>query len=119
MGKRFCGEDPDEERRFFESGITPRPSPPRCNLVGDVIYLDAKNSRGFGCSLLPHRDGNESGGGVAMYLDGEWRLDVPQFEHHVRWFRGHGPSHCRGCSTMAAGYSDAVGRSAAVDDWSF
>lgn len=119
MGKRFYGSEPEEEKLFFEVGVTPRPSPPRCNLVGDVIYLDAKTGHGFGCSLLPHRDAEESGGGVPLRFNSEWKLNVPEFDAHVRLFRSKGPTRCRGCSATAAGYSDEVERSMTVDDWLF
>jgi cytosylglucuronate decarboxylase len=118
-GKRFYGDTEDERRRFFDTGVTPRPSAPFCNLVGDVIYIDAKAGRGFGCSLLPHRDDAESGGGVQMRLGAGWTLDSPAFREHVRHFRAVGPNQCRGCSTTAAGYSDAAATAAALQPWSF
>lgn len=119
MGKRFCGDAPPERQLFFDEGVTPRPSPPCCNLVGDVIYIDAKNGMGFGCSLLPHRDADESGGGVKLRTDGVWRLEPTGFERHVAYFRHAGPTLCRGCSTTAAGYSDDVGRAGRASAWQF
>jgi cytosylglucuronate decarboxylase len=119
LGKRFCGNSPDERQLFFEQGITPRPSLPRCNLVGDVIYIDAKSGVGFGCSLLPHRDADESGGGVKLRTDGVWRLEPTGFERHVEYFREAGPTLCRGCSTTAAGYSDSVGSAGTASAWQF
>ncbi|MCI0432968.1 MAG: cytosylglucuronate decarboxylase [Gemmatimonadetes bacterium] len=119
MGKRFYGDTVEERQLFFERGVTPRPSPPRCHLVGDVIYLDAKNGRGFGCSLLPHRSAEESGGGVLLRSDGAWALDTADFREHVNVFRAAGPTVCRGCSTTAAGYSDDVARSASIAPWQF
>ncbi|MGH9345633.1 MAG: cytosylglucuronate decarboxylase [Vicinamibacterales bacterium] len=119
MGKRFYGDTEEERRLFFESGVTPRPGPPACHLVGDVIYLDAKGGRGFGCSLLPHRSADESGGGVLMRTDRRWTLDGADFDEHVRVFRAAGPTVCRGCSTTAAGYSDDVARSRLVAAWHF
>jgi cytosylglucuronate decarboxylase len=119
MGKRFYGDIPAEQTLFFETGVTPRPSPPCCNLIGDVIYLDAKEGVGFGCSLLPHRTTAESGGGVPMRTDSGWVLDAPGFREQVEHFRAMGPFHCRSCSTTAAGYSDDVSRSQPVGDWLF
>jgi cytosylglucuronate decarboxylase len=119
MGKRFYGETPTQQRLFFELGITPRPNPPLCHLVGDVIYIDAKAGRGFGCSLLPHRNKGDTGGGVRLRNDGRWKLDVPEFAAHVNAFRSAGPAVCRGCSTTAAGYSDSVAALQPIGDWEF
>lgn len=119
MGKRFYGETEQERRLFFDLGITPRPSPPRCNLVGDVIYLDAKAGRGYGCSLLPHRDSEQSGGGIQLRTEDEWLLDSEAFGRHVGHFREAGPKDCRGCSTTAAGYSDRIAETGAVALWQF
>lgn len=119
MGKRFYGDTEEERARFFDSGITPRPGPPRCHLVGDVIYIDAKMRRGYGCSLLPHRNDAESGGGVLLKTDAGWSLDNPEFRRHVAHFRDAGPTMCRSCSTTAAGYSDDVAGEAVIGSWHF
>jgi cytosylglucuronate decarboxylase len=119
MGKRFYGESEAEQSLFFDSGITPRPSPPQCNLMGDVIYLDAKNGRGFGCSLLPHRSAAASGGGAQLRTESGWRLHSDDFDEHVKHFRILGPTVCTGCSTTAAGYSDHVAQFAHAPDWLF
>jgi cytosylglucuronate decarboxylase len=119
MGKRFYGDTDEERRLFFESGVAPRPGPPSCHLVGDVIYLDAKSGRGFGCSLLPHRSADESGGGALMRSGRTWTLAPADFDEHVRFFRAAGPAVCRGCSTSAAGYSDDVAQSRPVAEWHF
>lgn len=119
MGKRFYGDTEDERRMFFATGVTPRPGPPCCHLVGDVIYLDAKAGRGYGCSLLPHRDAEQSGGGVQMRDDLGWTLDSDEFRDHVNYFRLAGPKVCTGCSTTAAGYSDRVAESGTISPWQF
>lgn len=119
MGKRFYGDTAAERKLFFESGVTPRASAPQCNLVGDVIYIDAKAGRGFGCSLLPHRSPEGSGDGVRMRTDRGWALDSADFDDHVNFFRAAGPILCRGCSTTAAGYSDDVARVGSVAPWHF
>jgi cytosylglucuronate decarboxylase len=119
MGKKFYGETEAEQRLFFEFAITPRPTPPLCHLVGDVIYIDAREGRGFGCSLLPHRDEKDSGGGVRLRNDRAWTLDVPEFADHMNLFQSIGPSVCRGCSTTAAGYSDRVAAGHTMRDWEF
>jgi cytosylglucuronate decarboxylase len=119
LGKRFYGDTVEEQALFFESGITPRPSAPCCNLVGDVIYIDAKAGLGYGCSLLPHRSAEESGGGIRMRIPTGWRLDSREFGDHVIHFRRAGPRECRGCSTTAAGYSDEAAFRGAVRPWAF
>lgn len=119
MGKRFFGDTEAESRLYLESGITPRPTPPECLLVGDVIYLDAKRGLGYGCSLLPHRKEEESGGGVRMRTEQGWNLNPDDFRQHVSLFRVAGPSRCRSCSTTAAGYSDDVARFAHIGPWHF
>jgi len=119
FGKRFYGDAPDEQERFFKTGITPRPTPPACHLVGDVIYLDAKEGRGFGCSLLPHRSVDESGDGACLRTPSGWQLDTDEYRAHVARFRVAGPLVCTGCSPIAAGYSDLVARSTPVPTWCF
>lgn len=119
MGKRFYGDTETERRIFFATGVTPRPSPPYCHLIGDVIYLDAKMGRGFGCSLLPHRSSDESGAGAQMKDDFGWALDSDEFQNHVEHFRLAGPNVCTGCSTTAAGYSDQVAKTGTVLPWQF
>lgn len=119
MGRRFYGDTEGERSMFFATGVTPRPTPPCCHLVGDVIYLDAKAGRGFGCSLLPHRSADQSGGGVQMRNDCGWELDSDEFQNHVKHFRLAGPNVCKGCSTTAAGYSDQVAQSGTVLPWQF
>jgi cytosylglucuronate decarboxylase len=119
MGKRFYGDTVAEQDLYFQFGIPPRSSPPECQLVGDVIYLDAKAGLGFGCSMLPHRRSQESGGGVDMRRGGSWVLDVPEFHEHVAFFRKSGPTRCSGCSTAAAGYSDDVAKSGNAAPWHY
>lgn len=119
MGKRFYGDTPEEQALFFDAGIAPRPSAPHCHLVGDVLYLDAKAGKLFGCSLLPHREVAQSGGGCTLSSESGWRLGTPEFERHVATFRELGPRHCRGCSSTAAGYSDAVAAGERVGAWAF
>ncbi|MBT8339254.1 MAG: cytosylglucuronate decarboxylase [Desulfatitalea sp.] len=119
MGKRFYGDTLLEQDLYFKFGISPRPSPPQCHLVGDALYLDAKAGLGFGCSLLPHRNAEESGGGVRMRTKDGWTLDVTEFHDHVNQFRLEGYKRCRSCSTTAAGYSDQVALTGNVDLWQF
>jgi cytosylglucuronate decarboxylase len=119
MGKRFYGDTPAEQARFFELGVTPRPGPPLCHVIGDVIYLDAKAGLGYGCSLLPHREDRESGGGVLLRNGHGWSFDVPAMRDHIEWFRTAGPNTCTGCSTSAAGYSDTVAAAGEVGDWAY
>jgi len=119
MGKRFFGDSVDERRQYFGEGITPRPSGHLCYLVGDVVYLDARSGRGYGCSLLAHRDPGESGGGIDLQDASGWSLDTPAFKEHVAHFQRVGTTWCTGCSTTAAGYSDAKARARPLPLWAF
>lgn len=119
LGKRFYGDDAAEQHAYFAQGLPPRPSLPLCHLAGDVVYVDAKAGRGFACSLLPHREADESAGGVDLRDGALWRLDPPDWAGHVARFRRAGPSHCTGCSATAAGYSDDRARGAPLTPWSF
>jgi AdoMet-dependent heme synthase len=118
LGKRFYGNDPEERHRFFTTGITPRASRPLCHVVDDVIYIDGKNGRAYGCSCLPHREDGEPGGAPVREY-GAIRLDTPSFRSHVDFFRSKAPCSCTGCSTTAAGYSDDVARLGAVPAWHY
>lgn len=118
LGKRFYGDTEEEQARYFAGSVTPRASRPQCLVVDDVIYIDAKHGRGYACSCLPHRDGDDAGG--AQLGDGRsFELDTPEFRQHAGFFREHGPAVCNGCSTTAAGYSDDVARLGAVPDWHY
>lgn len=118
MGKKFYGNDPEEQRLFFEKSITPRASRPLCHLVDDVIYLDAKNGDGYPCSCLPHRDGQDSGGAPMRHAAG-WDLSDPVLLQRIDTFRVQGPDVCTGCSSTAAGYSDDVAALRSVPAWHF
>jgi cytosylglucuronate decarboxylase len=119
MGKRFYGDTAAEQDLFFRRGITPRASPPFCNVVADVIYLDAKTGRGYGCPLLPHRSQRESGPGSLLRVESGWTFDQTDFRDHVRHFYVVGPHTCTGCSSSAAGYSDHIAETGTAADWSF
>ncbi|WP_344047038.1 cytosylglucuronate decarboxylase [Streptomyces thermoalcalitolerans] len=118
LGKRFYGDTPEEQELFFSDSVTPRPTGPVCHVVEDVIYIDAKNERTYGCSCLPHREDGDIGG--APLRDGDViALDTPAFRRHVAHFRAVGPRSCNGCSTTAAGYSDDIARLGAVRPWQY
>ncbi|SHF87847.1 cytosylglucuronate decarboxylase [Streptoalloteichus hindustanus] len=118
LGKRFYGDTPEEQERYFRHSQTPRANRPLCHVVDDVIYLDGKNGRVFGCSCLPHRSGEEQGG-APLREGGVVALDSPTFRDHVDFFREQGPLVCGGCSTTAAGYSDDVARLGDVPAWHY
>lgn len=118
LGKRFYGDDPEEQHRFFAAGITPRASRPLCHVVDDVIYIDGKNGRAYACSCLPQREGERSGG-AAVREGGVIRLDTASFRAHADYFRDEGPRSCTGCSATAAGYSDDVARLESVPPWHY
>ena len=120
LGKRFYGDTPEEQEAFFGDGVTPRASQPLCHVTDDVIYLDAKQGRAFGCSCLPHREGDDGPGGAPLRDDqGRVYLDSPEFRKHADLFRVEGPRMCSGCSTTAAGYSDDLARLGAVPAWHY
>ncbi|MFI6347341.1 cytosylglucuronate decarboxylase [Streptomyces sp. NPDC050560] len=119
LGKRFYGDTPEEQDAFFDEGVTPRASLPLCHVTDDVVYLDPKQGRTFGCSCLPHRDGDGPGGAPLRDERGRVFLDNPQFRKHAERFRADGPRVCSGCSTTAAGYSDDMARLGSVPAWHY
>ena len=119
MGKKFYGETQAARRLYFDEGITPRPELSECRLIGDVIYLDPKTQRSFGCSLLPHRSQLENRNGSTAFSKGRWTLEPEGFASHVDYFRINGPNQCRSCSSTAAGYSDEVSRGCVTPEWAF
>ncbi|MFJ9406173.1 cytosylglucuronate decarboxylase [Streptomyces sp. NPDC101393] len=118
LGKRFYGDTPEEQQRYFGESVTPRAAGPQCHVVDDVIYLDGKYGRAYACSCLPHREGEELGG-APLREGGVIRLDTPTFRAHVDFFREEGPRSCNGCSTTAAGYSDDVARLGSAEPWQY
>ncbi|NUR63320.1 MAG: cytosylglucuronate decarboxylase [Catenulispora sp.] len=106
MGKRWYGDTEEEQDRYFDQGIPPRPSGPLCHVTDDVMYLDAKAGYLFPCSLLPHRSTPALYGAQVRNEDGTYMLDSPKFEERRQFFRQNGASICTGCSSSAAGYSD-------------
>ena len=130
MGPPFYGDTEEERERFFRFGVPPRAQAPRCNLIGDVIYIDPKSQRAFGCSLLPHRSAGGEHNGVALaYTGGDGAeqssgaeicsMDPDRWSAHVAYFRENGPGMCHGCSTTAVGYSNRVARGEALPEWVF
>ncbi|MEU8567899.1 cytosylglucuronate decarboxylase [Streptomyces pathocidini] len=118
LGKRFYGDTPLEQERYFADSVTPRASEPLCHVVDDVIYIDGKYGRMYACSCLPHREGEELGG-APLREGGVVHLDTPVFRSHADFFREQGPRVCGGCSTTAAGYSDDVARLGTVPPWRY
>ncbi|MEU9984226.1 cytosylglucuronate decarboxylase [Streptomyces sp. NPDC050856] len=119
LGKRFYGDTPDEQERYFTESQTPRASRPLCHVVDDVIYIDGKNERMYACSCLPHRDDDSGPGGAPLREGGAISLDTPVFRAHADFFRDRGPELCAGCSTTAAGYSDDVARLGTATPWQY
>ncbi|MEU8778694.1 cytosylglucuronate decarboxylase [Streptomyces sp. NPDC048606] len=119
MGKRFYGDTPREQERYFTESVTPRAAEPLCHVADDVIYVDGKYGRAYACSCIPHREGDDGPGGAPLREQGVIRLDTPVFRTHADYFRAHGPEVCGGCSTTAAGYSDDVARLGAVGPWHY
>lgn len=119
LGKRFYGDTAQEQHLFFTESITPRASLPLCHVTDDVIYLDAKNGRGYACSCISHRDDGRPRSGATLRTERLWQIDNDMFSSHREWFRTQGPLICNGCSTTAAGYSDDVARLSSVAEWSY
>ncbi|MEU7636897.1 cytosylglucuronate decarboxylase [Streptomyces sp. NPDC039016] len=119
LGKRFYGDTPEEQQRYFAASVTPRASRPLCHVVDDVIYIDGKYGRMYACSCLPHREDDSGPGGAPLRENGVIHLDTPVFRRHATHFRERGPESCGGCSTTAAGYSDDVARLGAVAPWRY
>ncbi|MFF4583327.1 cytosylglucuronate decarboxylase [Streptomyces sp. NPDC001389] len=119
MGKRFYGDTPQEQERYFTRSVTPRAAEPLCHVADDVIYVDGKYGRMYACSCIPHREGDDGPGGAPLREQGVIRLDTPVFRAHADYFRERGPQVCSGCSTTAAGYSDDVARLGAVGAWHY
>ncbi|WP_367039134.1 cytosylglucuronate decarboxylase [Streptomyces sp. Je 1-332] len=118
LGKRFYGDTPEEQERYFAESLTPRASEPLCHVVDDVIYIDGKYGRMYACSCLPHREGEDLGG-APLREGGAIHLDTPVFRTHADFFRERGPDMCGGCSTTAAGYSDDVARLGVAAPWQY
>lgn len=118
LGKRFYGDTPQEQERYFAESMTPRASEPLCHVVDDVIYIDGKYGRMYACSCLPHREGEDLGG-APLREGGAIHLDTPVFRTHADFFRERGPDMCGGCSTTAAGYSDDVARLGVAAPWQY
>ncbi|MGW7272535.1 cytosylglucuronate decarboxylase [Streptomyces sp. NPDC054864] len=118
LGKRFYGDTPQEQERYFAESLTPRASEPLCHVVDDVIYIDGKYGRMYACSCLPHREGEDLGG-APLREGGAIHLDTPVFRTHADFFRERGPDMCGGCSTTAAGYSDDVARLGVAAPWQY
>jgi len=119
LGKRFYGDNTDEQERFFTQAITPRASRPLCHVVDDVIYLDSKNGRGYACSCISHRDDGQEHSSAVLRTGATWHIDTTDFRSHADRFRTDGPLMCVGCSTTAAGYSDDVAKLAEVPPWHY
>ncbi|GAA4803515.1 cytosylglucuronate decarboxylase [Streptomyces ziwulingensis] len=119
LGKRFYGDTPREQERYFRDSVTPRAAEPLCHVVDDVIYLDGKYGRAYACSCLPHREDDDGPGGAPLREGGAISLDTPAFRAHADFFRREGPRSCSGCSTTAAGYSDDVARLGGVQAWQY
>ncbi|KJY25622.1 cytosylglucuronate decarboxylase [Streptomyces katrae] len=119
MGKRFYGDTPQEQERYFTGSVTPRAAEPLCHVADDVIYVDGKYGRMYACSCIPHREGDDGPGGAPLREQGVVRLDTPVFRAHADYFRERGPQVCSGCSTTAAGYSDDVARLGEVGAWHY
>ncbi|KUH39770.1 MULTISPECIES: cytosylglucuronate decarboxylase [Streptomyces] len=119
LGKRFYGDTPEEQERYFTESQTPRASRPLCHVVDDVIYVDGRNERMYACSCLPHREADGDVGGAPLRENGAISLDTPVFRAHADFFRDRGPDLCAGCSTTAAGYSDDVARLGTATPWQY
>ncbi len=119
MGLRFYGESRSAQDLFFDAGVCPKPTGSLCNVVGNVIYIDPKIKKAFGCSLLPHRTGEDATDGAVVQNDDTWSLTNSEWNEHVRYYRTDGHRTCKGCSTTAAAYSNRIDDVGNVDPWEY
>jgi len=119
MGKRWYGDTPDEQQRYFVQGIPPRATTSVCHVTEDVLYLDPKNGYLFPCSLVPHRSIPQLYGAQVVRENGSFDLQDPKFIERRNFFRLNGPNLCTGCSSSAAGYSDHRAQAMTLSDWSY
>lgn len=119
-GKRWYGDTEEERRRYFEEGVPPRASGPRCHAATDVVYLDGRNAQAFACSCLPHRPKSQSGPvPVRIGLPTGRQIFDDDLRRQQDYFHRNGPFECTGCSSAAAGYSDLVEISGTPGRWSY
>lgn len=119
LGKPWYGSTPDEQTRYFEHGVPPRPSGRYCHVVDDVIYVDGRNGGVFPCSCLPHRNDLTPLGIPTVRLPHSESIITPEFLAMQSTFRESGPTRCTGCSATAAGYSDDVEHFGNVSEWAY
>lgn len=101
MGKVWCGQTVEEQTRYFDTGVPPRPDNV-CKLVHNMRYFDAKNGYLYPCSLLPHRvNKNETGVHMNAY---DFSVLSEKMVNVAGFFEKNGPKVCTGCSATAAGY---------------
>ncbi|MBA3532626.1 MAG: radical SAM protein [Ardenticatenales bacterium] len=115
LGKIWCGNTPAEQERYFSDGIAPRPDD-RCHVVNKVRYLDAKEKRLYGCSLIPHRPEAEKHALQFASYD-SFRLHDETMEKQVSFFRTEGPNVCTGCSSTASGCSNLINTHEPLGEW--
>lgn len=117
MGKVWCGETEPERERYLATGSTPRPDGV-CRVVDKVRYLDARGGMLYPCSLLPHRPDAQLTGVRVGALESA-RVNGERIRAQARRFRVEGPGCCTGCSTTAAGYSNAFGTGTDPGEWAY
>ncbi|MFH1469112.1 MAG: radical SAM protein [Pseudomonadota bacterium] len=118
LGLPWYGADPAQRLDYFERGLPPRPTGPRCHVTSDVTYLDARRGLLHPCSCLPHRRAPCAPDQPAL-SDARLPLDSAGIQASRAWFFAHGARSCTGCSATAAGYSDAVAAGEALPAWSY
>lgn len=117
LGKVWCGETEQERAEYLATGATPRPDHV-CRVVDHVRYLDARGGMLFPCSLLPHRPEAQLIG-VRVGDLASARIDDDAIRAKARWYRIEGPRRCTGCSTTAAGFSNALAEGAELGEWAY
>lgn len=118
FGKIWCGNTDEERDTYFRTGVTPRPGN-ICRVVDRVRYLDPRNKKLYACSLIPHRSDVEKKYPAIVSVIGGMTTQANDIKAQADYFRTAGPAVCTGCSTTAAGFSDAITENREIKEWAY
>lgn len=99
-GKIWCGNTIEEKRRYFEESIPPLANE-ICYMPERIRFYDAKNRNLFVCSLLPHRDLDDSN---YRHFDEKEKFVLydDKINNIIQKYKFNSCSLCKGCSSTAA-----------------